>query len=118
PAVGVHVEGVEHVPVADADELDGLTEVGFEHRGVRGDLVVDQHAVEHDGELTVGKDVARAAHDEPSIQPGGNSTGSVRGTHGVIVVVPVAGAAGPGPPAQDRKSTRLNSSHVSISYAV
>src|SRR5699024_4674303 len=86
-------------PVADADELDRLTEVGFEHRGVGRDLVVDQHAVEHDGELSVGKDVARSPHDEASIQPGGNSAGSVRGTHSVIVVVPVAGAARPGPPA-------------------
>src|SRR5207302_3510959 len=58
----------------------------------------------------------------PSAQPAPASSGAAAPTAAPQAAAPTApaqaAAAAPTAPAQDRKSTRLNSSHVKISYAV
>src|SRR3712207_7911982 len=62
-----------------------------------------------------GSGIARAA-DQPV--GGGRFSSVLPGRSLTLYVVPKQGGGGGGPTLPDRKSTRLNSSHANISYAV
>src|SRR3712207_8758244 len=61
-----------------------------------------------------GAAVAAGLDADPLLQRGGEHVGLHRGTRLPLRL----GVVGAGPVAADRKSTRLNSSHANISYAV
>ena len=79
--------------MADGDELDPLAEWASKMGASGATLLLIGRTVEHDRVLPVRQDVPSAADDQRAVKSPGQSLRSMVCAHGVVVVVPVTGAA-------------------------